>query len=299
MKKIWLFLKRYLRWAILGGTLFFLAKALKASAKEVAAIHIDGMGWANLALALIFTLLAHTWAGLVWSWILHELRQPVSPRWALQVYLKTNLAKYLPGNVWHYYGRVSAVTEAGGSLGAATLSVLLEPLLMAAAAILVALAGSQLNAARWGWQVFSLVAICLAVHPRILNLVIEILSRLKGKATDASVFRLERYPLLPLLGELGFLGLRGTGFLFALQALTPVNPSQLPQVLSAFSLAWLLGLIVPGAPGGIGVFEATVTVLLDKQFSPGLLLGVVALFRVASILAEAVAAGLASLLRIL
>ncbi|MEW5861033.1 MAG: UPF0104 family protein, partial [Cyanobacteriota bacterium] len=29
MKKIWSSLKPYLRWVILGGTLFFLAKALK------------------------------------------------------------------------------------------------------------------------------------------------------------------------------------------------------------------------------------------------------------------------------
>jgi len=41
--------------------------------------------------------------------------------------------QYLPGNVWHY-GRISAAVKAGVSGSAATLSVLLEPLLMAAAA---------------------------------------------------------------------------------------------------------------------------------------------------------------------
>jgi len=52
----------------------------------------------------------------------------------VQIYLQTNIAKYLPGNVWHYYGRISAAVKAGVSGSAATLSVLLEPLLMAAAA---------------------------------------------------------------------------------------------------------------------------------------------------------------------
>jgi hypothetical protein len=306
----------YLRWSIVGGTLFFLGKVLKDRAQEVAAIRIDNAGWTNLVIALIVTLLAHTWSGLVWAGILRSLRQPFSYRWALQVYLKTNIAKYLPGNIWHFSGRIWAITQAGGSLGVATLSVLLEPLLMAAAALLLTLSGSQ--STNYMLRVGSLIVICLAIHPRILNPVIELLSRLKRRRgeggekgergrrgekesipnstlnTQHSTL-LESYPLLPLLGELGFLILRATGFLFALKALTVINPHSIPQLMSAFSLAWLLGLIVPGAPGGIGVFEATAIALLDKHFSAGLLLSVVALFRLVSILAEAMAAGLAVL----
>ncbi|MBD1922899.1 flippase-like domain-containing protein [Microcoleus sp. FACHB-831] len=295
MPKIWSTLKPYLRWVILGGTLFFLAKALKDHAAEVSAIRITGAGWANIAIALCLTLLAHTWAGWVWNLILQSLQQPVQPGWVLQVYLKTNLAKYLPGNVWHYYGRILAVTSHGGDLGAATLSVLLEPLLMAAAALLIALLGTQQE--QWGLQVISLAVVCLAVHPRILNPAIQFLSRMKGKSKEpktGSSFHLKSYPLLPLLGELGFLVLRGAGFLFVLLAVTPINPNQIPTLFSAFSMAWLLGLVVPGAPGGIGVFEATATALLNQHFSPGLILSAVALFRVVSILAEVVAAGMAT-----
>ncbi|MBD2006530.1 MULTISPECIES: lysylphosphatidylglycerol synthase transmembrane domain-containing protein [Cyanophyceae] len=320
MKKIWSTLKPYLRWVILGATLFFLAKALKDNWREVAAIHITGNGWACLAIAFLITLLAHTWSGWVWSWILQSFRQPVQPRWVIQVYLKTNLAKYLPGNVWHYYGRIVAVTSHGGSLGAATLSVVLEPLLMVAAALLIALIGSQ--AQNWGLQVLSLAVVLLGVHPRILNPLMQLASKLKGKRKveqptspqaeeigfpapnqespiqqKETSFRLERYPLLPLLGEIGFLLLRGTGFLFVMQALVATNSSQIPMLLSAFSLAWLLGLVVPGAPGGIGVFEATALALLRQQFSPAILISVVALFRMVSILAEVAAAGLASLVK--
>ncbi|MBD1905023.1 YbhN family protein [Funiculus sociatus GB2-A5] len=320
MKKIWSTLKPYLRWVILGATLFFLAKALKDNWREVAAIQITGNGWTCLAIAFLITLLAHTWSGWVWSWILQSFRQPVQPRWVIQVYLKTNLAKYLPGNVWHYYGRIVAVTSHGGSLGAATLSVVLEPLLMVAAALLIALIGSQ--APILGLQILSLAVILLGVHPRILNPLMQLASKLKGKRKieppttpqaeaigfpapnqespiqqKETSFRIERYPLLPLLGEIGFLLLRGTGFLFAMQALVAINSSQIPMLLSAFSLAWLLGLVVPGAPGGIGVFEATALALLRQQFSPAILISVVALFRMVSVLAEVAAAGLASLVK--
>jgi hypothetical protein len=297
MKKIWSSVKPHLRWLILGGTLFFLVKAFKDHWREVAAIRIDAASWTILAIAFSITLLAHIWAGLVWGWILRSFKQPVQYAWVLPVYLKTNVAKYIPGNVWHYYGRVWAVTNAGGSLGAATISVLLEPLLMAAAALLVALTASQLgwldaqgNAWSWGLQIFGLGVVLLAVHPKVLNPVLQLVSRLKGKAAGTEVFQLEGYPVLPLLGELGFLILRGTGFLLTFSALTTVNPSQFLVLFSAFSLAWVLGLVIP-TPGGLGVFETTAIALLKPYFPIAVILSVVALFRLVSILAEVVGAG--------
>jgi len=132
--------------------------------------------------------------------------------------------------------------------------------------------------------------VLLAVHPRVLNPLLQVLRRLKGKACDTEGFQIDRYPLVPLLGELGFLGLRGTGFLVTFFALTKVNPNQIPLLFSSFSLAWVLGLVIP-TPGGLGVFETTAIALLDPYFSTGVILGVVALFRLVSIGAEVVGAG--------
>lgn len=287
---------------ILGGTLFFLANALKDHWQEVAAIRIDAVGWATLAIAVGVTLLAHTWSGWVWTWILYELNQPVSSSQFIQIYLKTNIAKYLPGNVWHYYGRITAAKTAGVSGSAATLSVLLEPLLMAAAALAIVLLSIQSVAMNsrvtlQGLSLLGLAAVLMAIHPWFLNVAIRFLGRLKLKATNSSAVDasvgLVRYPLRPLLGELGFLGLRGTGFLLTLLALKPLELSQIPLLLGAFSFAWLLGLVVPGAPGGIGVFEATALALLEQRFSPGLIISAIALYRLVSILAEAAGAGLA------
>jgi len=295
MKKIWSSVKPYLRWVILGGTLFFLIKAFKDNWQDVAAIRLNSNAWIILFVAFSITILAHTWAGLVWGWILQSFNQPVQYRWVLPIYLKTNIAKYLPGNVWHYYGRILAVTKAGGSLEAATVSVLLEPLLMVAAALLVALTGSSFgwvnikgNLEVFGLQILSLGIVCLAIHPRILNPALQLLSRLKGKSSNPD-FQLEHYPLLPLLGELVFLGLRGTGFIVTFVALTSVNPSQILLLFTAFSVAWVLGLVIP-TPGGLGVFETTAIALLNPYFSTDIILSVVALFRLISIMAEVVGA---------
>lgn len=168
---------------------------------------------------------------------------------------------------------------------------------MAAAALAIALLGHQ--SGNWPLQALILTAVLSGIHPRILNPLLQVASRMKGKSQQspeepAPTLQLKRYPLFPLLGEVGFVLLRATGFMLTLLALSPIAPDQVPILMSGFSFAWLLGLIVPGAPGGIGVFEATAIALLH-QFPAGIILGAVALYRLVSILAEAIGAGAATL----
>lgn len=290
-------LKPYLRWIILGATLFFIASTLRQHWNEVKTLRITSSGWSWLILSLEITLLAHVWTGWVWSWILRALGQPAAGRWGVSVYLTTNIAKYLPGNVWHLYGRILAAKQVGFPTGAATLSVLLEPLLMAAAALVIALLNANQNRLLQG---FCLAIVLLAIHPKTLNPLVQLAGRLKGKSSNTpeeAKFQLGRYPLLPFLGEIGFVILRGIGFLMTLQALQSIVPGQIPAVLSAFSIAWVMGLVIPGAPGGIGVFEAVALGLLDQQFSTSIILGSVALYRLISTLAEVSGAGIAYLAR--
>ena len=294
MKKI----KPFLRWLILGTTLFFIVKTLKANWQEVVAIRIDSYGWMMLFCALIITILAHVFSGWVWIWILNNFNCSLTGLKALNIYLITNVGKYLPGNVWHFYGRINAIKTRGGSIAVASLTVLLEPLLIAIAALLLTLTSGTLGLIKTApsWEIFSfqfigLSMVLIGVHPQIINPILQKLGRSKNQTELA---KLNEYPLFPLLGELVFVLLRGTGFLFVCMALLSVNIRVIPQLLSVFSFAYLLGLIVPGAPGGMGVFEATaIASLNESQFPAATVLIVVALFRLVSILAEVIAASIA------
>ena len=288
-------LKPYLRWLILGLALFFLTQTLMGNWKEVMSIKLTGSTWAGLSVALGVTLLAHIWAGWVWHWILDELGVSIKGIWTTSVYLKTNIVKYLPGNVWHFYGRVRALKTAGASTDTAVVGVLLEPLLMVTAALTVAVLGNWYLGPFRGLAVLALVVALVGVHPRFLNPILKVLAQLKLKTVNKAEIKpvsLLRYPLKPYLGELGFVLLRGIGFLLAVMLLQPISGTQVLPILGGFSLAWLLGVIVPGAPGGIGVFEAVAIATLQSQLATGLLLSSVVFYRLISTLAEAIGAGL-------
>ncbi|GGA19319.1 hypothetical protein [Okeania sp. KiyG1] len=70
MKKVFSYLKPYLRWIILGGTLFFLATTLKDNWQQVWEIRISNSGFVSLTVAFFVTIMAHIWSGWVWFWII-------------------------------------------------------------------------------------------------------------------------------------------------------------------------------------------------------------------------------------
>ncbi|MEL6383681.1 MAG: UPF0104 family protein [Cyanobacteria bacterium J06626_18] len=285
-------LKPYLRWGILALTLAFLIHTLRQNWQEVLTLRFTAHAIALLLIATGITLLAHIWSGWVWHWVMRLLDAPVSATWSVITYLKTNLAKYLPGNIWHFVGRIQSLRARGTTTGVAVTGVVLEPLLMAAAALAVIVV-SQPSAIL---KAVILLGVLIGVHPRILNPVLQRMTTTKLKQADLiaedATLGLRHYPIKPLLGEVVFVLARGMGFLIALSTLTPVSLQDSLFVVGNFSLAWLLGLVVPGAPGGLGVFEATALALMDPHFSAAVVLGAVALYRLISTIAESLAAGL-------
>ena len=304
--------KQILRWAIWGAALFFIVHTLISYWPEIRQLALRANGGKWLALGCAMTLVAHCWAGWVWHWLLQDWGLRLGGLWAVRVYLLTNVAKYLPGNVWHFVGRVRAVQNAGGALGQSVVSVVAEPLVMAVAALgmgvvfgwlgwILSVMGFGLDGASnvsamglwWclGLSVGWAIALYL-LHPDRLNPRLQQMSRLRLRSLteeppkEESVLKLERYPVRPLLGEMGFVLGRSLGFVAVVMALTPVSLTDCPVLISAFCLAWLLGLVVPGAPGGVGIFEATATALLSGHLPIGVIVGSVVCYRMMGTLAE-------------
>ena len=182
--------------------------------------------------------------------------------------------------------------------GPALVSVLLEPMLMAVAALLWVPWG--------GWQnglavVAPLPALLLLPRwrePLLGRLERSRLRQLnRSDATLASLPPLEQlgsgrqdYPWAPLIAELVFIASRFSGFWCCIQVfgLAPVLP--IGSWMSAFALAWATGLVVPAAPGGLGVFEAVLLLRLGSSVPEAALLAVALCYRLVVTLADVLAA---------
>ncbi|MGD1860856.1 MAG: YbhN family protein [Leptolyngbyaceae cyanobacterium] len=291
--------KPYLRWLILALTLAFILHSLRVNWQQVLTLRFTTYAIAKLLLALGVTLAAHVWSGWLWYGIMRSLGASVPPTWTIVTYLKTNLGKYLPGNIWHFVGRIKFLRDYGTPTGIAITGVVLEPLLMAVAALTVVLISLPSTVL----QLAILIAVLVALHPRLLNPLLSRLAQAKlkqageyqaaGVQSTATMPKLNHYLWRPLLGELGFVFFRGLGFILCFLALNSASPNDMWVLVGAFSFGWLLGLVVPGAPGGLGVFEATVLAVLTPRFPAAIVLGTVALYRLNGTLAELLGAALA------
>jgi glycosyltransferase 2 family protein len=286
-------MERFLRWVMQWGILIaaglFLAKTLLANWQDVRELHLQPQAWIYVSAAIAIAVFAQLWSALVWGLILELLRHPVPKRWAIITLLKNAPAKYLPGSIWHLYGRVKAAQRRGIGLEFATLSVLLEPLFVMAGGLGLALWHESAS----NLLIAALMVILLVVHPLILNRLWRVWRRSQGK--ESTVGALRRYPASVLLGAFAFMALRSITFICIVLAFTPLTWGLLKPLMSGFSFAWRLSLVIP-SPGGLGVFESSALHILQGSLSPSLLLGCVTVYRLVTIVAELIGAGAAYLI---
>ncbi len=279
---------------VAGGSLLFVLWALVSHGRQVLDLAPDQRGWSLLLIGLSLTVVAQWLNGIAWWGLLRWLSLPLPWQEAVPLYVRTNLLKYLPGGVWHLVGRMGLLRQRGCSGRQALGAVLLEPLLMAIAALcLVPLGGFQA-----GLGLVSPFGLLL-LRPAWLNPLLERLLRQKQSlvspgeepgGANGSQLRLQGPPWQPLLWEFPFLGLRFAGFASCVLCFSePVGPGW-GVWLAAFALAWTAGLVVPGAPGGLGVFELVLLTRLRGQVPEPELLAVLVSYRLISVLAELLAA---------
>jgi uncharacterized membrane protein YbhN (UPF0104 family) len=292
-------------------SLGFLLAALFGHGRAMLQLSLDPQGWSWLVLGVgvsVLSLLANGLSlGVVLRWL------GLRPRWLelIQLYLATNLRKYLPGGFWHLSARVQRLRSPEGGLhtpaplGLALVAVLLDPLVAAVAAL------SLTTLARWqgGLALLGLLPLLL-LWPRWLTPLLRRLElrqaqrlqldgELAAQGTDplppALGKGLAGYPLAPLLTQLAFVLLRFAGFACCVLAFDLQASLSWPAWLAGFALAWTAGLLVPGAPGGLGVFEATLLLRLGSAVPEAPLLAIALIYRLVVTLADLLAAGLVQL----
>ena len=290
-RRFWSRYKPWLNTALVIAIIIFVSITFERHWQEVSALQLTQQGWACLVIATGINLLGYIWTGQVWGYILRALGHPVASGWAIRTFLQTNIAKYLPSNLLHLYGRTLAAKNIGVPTGAASLSVILDSLLVIASGWILGL----LSVPKQGVLAagLGLTLILVVIHPKILSFFMQRLKLpFKNKSGTQSIPKIKKYPLDLLLGEIIYVFLRGVAFVFTVLAITTVPWDQVPRLISVYTIAWLMGYLTPGAPGGLGVYELTLIGLLDHttDLQQAELLGAVAISRLVGTLAEMIGA---------
>ena len=145
---------------------------------------------------------------------------------------------------------------------------------------------------------FFLILPLVFLNRKLIYVVLKGLGSLKGKIFE--VLRLANskgqfekrieivsfFPTKALLLEIGFVLSKFTGFYICLNTFYTSNNLNILFLLVIFSLSWTLGLVVPTAPGGVGVFEACLLFLVGRNIPQNAILVSLIYFRIISTSAD-------------
>ncbi|WP_221029249.1 lysylphosphatidylglycerol synthase domain-containing protein [Actomonas aquatica] len=231
-------------------------------------------------------LLGAAWAGMV-RLLGGEVRTADSVRLAWRV----QVAKYLPGNVFHYAGRVALAGEVGVRKTVAVVATAAEPVLqlaVACAAVAVVVPVGLRGDLPWPVLGVALVG-CLGV----VALAAVILRRRLAKAGVQPRWRVGS--ALAVVGShLGVMVIQTLMFQLVVSRVGGGWEADGLTLFGVVVVSWTAGLVVIGAPGGIGVRELTLAVLAERLGAPGEVVAVAAvLTRLAAVAGDVSSAALA------
>lgn len=222
----------------------------------------------------------------------HEIRQDL----VIPIYVKSNLYKYLPGNIMHYVGRNQIAVETEASHGQVALCTVTEMMAACIGGLLAGLLFSYSYVQEWlignkfilkKGLIFIIIAIVAAI---ILGIVIFRKSNIKEKCLHiikgVNPLFLVGFVLYYFLNQIT----QGLMFMKLLQSMGVVlAPKYSLSVIGVYAFSWLIGFVVPGAPGGLGVREAMLSVFLGSVVSPDMLSAAVVINRIITIFGDILA----------
>lgn len=261
---------RFARIAGIGATLLcflFLGERLAKHYANLPAIRWDVRAtvWIVAAVSLVVSIeMAHS---LAWRTLVRAVNPTASWREAFAVCGRSQIAKYLPGNAFHYVQRVVLTRGTGLPAGSAVVLTATDAVLLAVTGALVGLpAVEDLARTRTSLPPATLILwigagtllgiAILVFTPRLRAQVIPYVkllapARVVGAATIDALLLLLPAVVIYLVLDALWPGQTSLGWF---------------DFVPGFALAFFLGFVTPGAPGGIGIRE----VVLYALFAPAL-----------------------------
>lgn len=265
------------RWISLLGAaltiaaLTFIGLRLWEDRGSLATWHPDSGDLLALVTATVTYLCAGMVLALAWVRLLHnDASAETDTRTLIGIYARSQLAKYVPGNVAHLAGRHVLGRREGYRHSVLAVSALLEVVLLLFVSTAIVMIGGLMphlllthggpDSLLWAMPVLavaSVVGMHLAFrwfwpllrrrYPQLPHLNLNLARLLPVLAAYVVFFILGGVALKLIIGTLNYGG-ENLRFL---------------SIVAIFALTWLIGFIAPGVPSGIGLREAALVLMLQ------------------------------------
>ena len=278
-----------------GTILFFLGLSLRRDWRGVSDYIWNAQPWL-LSLSFIFMLAQWFMTALEWKVIVRSLGGELGLRKGMRIYFLSNLGRYIPGSVWYVLGRAYLGEREEVSAAVVSTSIVMENALATVSGTFLSALASPLFLSQYGrgslYAGMAIVALGLIfLHPSLMSWLLNLLARLLRSSSGVTPVGGYLATLGLLLGYTFIWAFRGIAFFMLLYSLCPIPLAWLPTIGGILAASYIVGFLVPFAPGGLGVREGVIVLLLGQYVPLPAAAAAAILLRIWSTLSELIWAG--------
>ncbi|MDH4223885.1 MAG: flippase-like domain-containing protein, partial [candidate division Zixibacteria bacterium] len=211
----------------------------------------------------------------IWLLLLNKLGSNLSFWKMFKIWFLSNLGKYLPGKVWAVVGTIYLLEKEGVPKRKGLTTAIIGQALSVLSALFLSfiLLGYSLyeeifskNPIIFGVVIFFSIAVFVFItYPKLLEMVINLgLSLVKKERISLELKTREilSFLIYYILSWLLF----GLAFLFFVKSITPVSWDLYLNLTGSFAFSLTIGFLAIFVPGGLGVREGILVILLSLYF---------------------------------
>ena len=293
---------KYVGYVFVVASLYFIAHVLGTLDinAEILRDYVTSKNIYYSFVSLMLYVLVIYMGSLLWVFALRNLsgNYDLPIRSLVRLYSKSNLAKYLPGNIMHYVARNVLAKEFSLSHKVvATTSFLEIAFILISGALLLVLIDlfsvTNINVDKYSSYLPSYDGVFASLFIVLMLLTAAILFRKKISLVlqsvnfsmpDVSVF------CLLLVGYVSIYIILGVSQLLVVMTFSDIDFTlhNYWNILFVFIFSWIIGFVMPGSPGGIGVREAVFIFLLSQAYADSAVVLAAIFYRLINIFGDVV-----------
>ena len=288
-------------YGLVAIAVIYFIRELNRHLHEIPAINWTGMAIFAVVASILITAVNTATIAINWRLLLKDQDVHVDYLHVWQMVAIAQIGKYMPGNVGHFAGRGVLGKEQGVPLGVTMATTSIETLWNLIVGMGLTLLALAMGVSGFGeifqdsvFQTEMLVALLVVsvISPTIgILFANRFLPGLSKKLGGGNLLNPPKITTSIAVGGFILFNLIILGWALKLQAEYLFNApgGTAFQFMLLFSVAWIVGYVVPGSPGGMGVREAMMVALFTPIIGAGPTLGISVTMRVTSIMGDGLA----------
>jgi len=190
----------------------------------------------------------------------------------------SNLGRYVPGKIWNILGLYYLAGEYNINKKQTTLAILVNEVAYKGSALLIGIFYFIFSSSfkqYFPFMIFSLIFLLIIIHPKVIDKVLNFILKLFKKPPINVHFNYITILIFFIL-YIGVWMIYSLAFYVFVNSITQLESVSIIHFFTILPLCWVVGYIMIFAPGGIGVREGMLIVILS-EFLPSEVALVIAL----------------------